>query len=946
VTYQLQPYTANNVLLLGANATTGSLNFAAGSQTQYQSISIMHTGGSGSPGYTFALRFSTGDPTVVTGNTAPDWFNNPNAVIQLNGRLNRNTGAFDQAGTGSTNPRIYARDFTLSAADQARTLVGIDFTYTGGAGATLDIFGVSGLTQATPQNYTNAVTVSADSTVDALSVGTVTLGPLSINGSTLAVTGSSGGGVTFGATALTGNPTFNVATGVTLTLGAVSDGGTARTITKAGAGTLALGTAAGAITAGPTVNVTGGRLNLTAAGALGTQAAVTLSPGATLNTTANQTIASLAGTGGAVTLNTNTLTVGSGTTTTFGGSIAGGPLVVSGANTVLNLTGGTSNPTSVSIQSGAKLTAAGPPALGSGTVTLANNATLSVGGIGVQSSSLTGFNGGTGWNLQGAATLPTATATALTITTAENGQANTAWFGTPVPVGPFTATFRYSQSNNTNPADGITFAFQNQNGTVVGTGGGGLAYQDLTPSAAFALSVFGGAQGGRGFNVVTNGVNPSTANPAGGNGYLPVAPVDLLAAQTGSEVTVTLSYDGTTLTGQLVQGANTFNLPPIPLNLSTLFPTGTAFVGFTGATGGLNAEQVIDNFSFTTQSLTVYNTPVSVAAGASATVNVIPAALTPTITLGPLNMGAGSTLNVAAETGTPANLAYGLTFGAATLGGAATFAVANNGTGAGTLTLGATGGATGALTKTGPGTLVLTGAGTYTGATTVSAGTLLVRGQTAAESGTGTGAVNVAAGATLGGSGRIALATNASVLFADGGRLFLQSTPTESLRLVTSGTGAVILGTSTTPGGAAVVAFKLSAPGNPAAANSGGSTTGTLPNPTNHGFVTTTGQVSATLGLKFEIDGTGVAFTEGQAYSYRIAQLTGWAGGVVPLTTPASFSTIGFQATGLSAQVSATGDVFVNFTPVPEPGTALALAAAGLGFGGLVRRKLRGRPVA
>src|SRR5262249_39489486 len=113
-----------------------------------------------------------------------------------------------------------------------------------------------------------------------------------------------------------------------------------------------------------------------------------------------------------------------------------------------------------------------------------------------------------------------------------------------------------------------------------------------------------------------------------------------------------------------------------------------------------------------------------------------------------------------------------------------------------------------------------------------------------------------------------------------------------------------------------------------AAANTGGSTLGTLPNPTNHGYLTTDGSVSLTSGLKFEIDGAGLAFLPNQPYSYQIGQLNGWAGGQQAFTDPNSFSTIGFAATGMSAEINAGGSLFVNFTPIPEPTWLLVLAGA------------------
>ena len=72
-----------------------------------------------------------------------------------------------------------------------------------------------------------------------------------------------------------------------------------------------------------------------------------------------------------------------------------------------------------------------------------------------------------------------------------------------------------------------------------------------------------------------------------------------------------------------------------------------------------------------------------------------------------------------------------------------------------------TGTSTLALIKSGTGTQILAGTNTYTGATTISAGTLLINGNNAGA----TGAISVASGATLGGSGSL----GGALTVADGG---------------------------------------------------------------------------------------------------------------------------------------------------------------------------------
>ena len=108
-------------------------------------------------------------------------------------------------------------------------------------------------------------------------------------------------------------------------------------------------------------------------------------------------------------------------------------------------------------------------------------------------------------------------------------------------------------------------------------------------------------------------------------------------------------------------------------------------------------------------------------------------------TLGTLSIGAQTLFLSADHEFASNNTAYGLNFGAVTLGGNATFDVTNNGTGIGTLTLGAISGGYG-ITKNDNGVLTLSASNSYTGGTVISGGTLSV----ALTNGLGTGSVSLA----------------------------------------------------------------------------------------------------------------------------------------------------------------------------------------------------------
>ena len=240
------------------------------------------------------------------------------------------------------------------------------------------------------------ITVLAPSTVlsDRATGGTgIThlLGTLAIAGTTLSVadgtnvTDGTAYGLTFGATTLNGSPAFDIAhngagTG-TLTLGTLNDTFTARSVSKSGNGTLTLNAAATRLVNGTTVNLSAGTLSLTTAGALGTLADVNLAAGTTLNLGAAQTLGSLDGTGGSVTLGANALTLGSTNhlNSTFGGVISGtGALTKTGSGTV-TLSGANTLSGAVTLTRGALTLNGASGALASAlSYTLRPNATLTL----------------------------------------------------------------------------------------------------------------------------------------------------------------------------------------------------------------------------------------------------------------------------------------------------------------------------------------------------------------------------------------------------------------------------------------------------------------------------------------------------------------------------------------------------------------------------------------
>lgn len=201
-----------------------------------------------------------------------------------------------------------------------------------------------------------------------------------------------------------------------------------------------------------------------------------------------------------------------------------------------------------------------------------------------------GLNDGTAWALNGGATV---TGEILSITEAVNSQARTAFFRTPLAISNFLAEFTY-QNLSSGGGDGVGFVLQNapEGSAALGFGGGGFGYYGIAPSAAVLFNTYNGGPGGRGIAVMTNGTTPQFA----GTTFSNTAPVSLAS---GNPIIISLRYVAGNLMIKMYDTITTsLFVTNVAINLPAAVGGTNAYIGFSGATGGVNSEQRISSVSF------------------------------------------------------------------------------------------------------------------------------------------------------------------------------------------------------------------------------------------------------------------------------------------------------------------------------------------------------------
>ncbi len=186
----------------------------------------------------------------------------------------------------------------------------------------------------------------------------------------------------------------------------------------------------------------------------------------------------------------------------------------------------------------------------------------------------------------------------LRLTSPGNGETCSVFYDTPLDIGQFIVEFDYQLVNPGDPADGFVLVLQNDPRGVEARGGAGygLGYADsagygggvpIENSAAVVFNIYSGQN--RGIDFTASGILDLGNN----------TPTDDVEPISGNVIHVTVEYDGTdfileledTDTGDTYTGGE-------PVDVVTLVGDSAAHVGFTGVTGGLNADQQISNFRF------------------------------------------------------------------------------------------------------------------------------------------------------------------------------------------------------------------------------------------------------------------------------------------------------------------------------------------------------------
>jgi hypothetical protein len=242
-----------------------------------------------------------------------------------------------------------------------------------------------------------------------------------------------------------------------------------------------------------------------------------------------------------------------------------------------------------------------PAALGGHTIQVSFTNAQS-GGVGVLSSvavlqgdanptNITFNTNGLGWQLNtvGAGGVPTLAGNVLELTDNTASEAASAFYGVAQYVGSFTASFTYTGNGS---ADGAAFILQNSPAGINALGGvgGSLGYAGITNSLALEINLYNGNGENIGIALGTNGI--------AGAKYGATGPVSV---NSGNPIQVGLKWVNGVLTVSLTD-TKTLATYATNYTIGSLTPilggSDLAYIGFSGADGGITSIQTVNDFEF------------------------------------------------------------------------------------------------------------------------------------------------------------------------------------------------------------------------------------------------------------------------------------------------------------------------------------------------------------
>ena len=189
----------------------------------------------------------------------------------------------------------------------------------------------------------------------------------------------------------------------------------------------------------------------------------------------------------------------------------------------------------------------------------------------------------------------------LRLTDGRTGENTSVWSTTPVNIQTFTGDFNFQVTNPV--GDGFTFTIQNAGTTAIGRGGAGLGYGAGSPGGSGGIPASLAVK----FDLYSNFGEGPDSTGLYIDGASPTIPaVDMtnsgIDVHSGDIFNVHMTYDGTTLTITITDTVTYAAFSQSwPINIPSTVGSSTAYVGFTGASGGATAIQDILSWTFASQ---------------------------------------------------------------------------------------------------------------------------------------------------------------------------------------------------------------------------------------------------------------------------------------------------------------------------------------------------------